>query len=672
MRKRQSALVRSFEISCGVVLVASCAGGDGVTWEAVQRRAPSETVSQPLTGAPTASALQAVVHIGGCTGTVIGPRHVLTARHCVRPNPDGISDLSPGVIDAVDMHAPGVASNDFSVGRRLGLWARTYAHPNLDVAIVLADRDLGVEPMHVVEVPMSSWFGRKVFAVGFGGGTPSDNSVGGSRGGWMTLDAYSSSPGFALSTEQYRYGSADPVAICGGDSGGPDLVWIAGRWQVAGVHSTGNCTPNGSNSTSVMADRFYDWVRSIVPRPGHVGHLASRCHLTKCSSPNARALSRDSVNGTRDDWVVTTSTGTQVFRYASPQGAPGPAPPQWSAIWTSPNNADWTTGNVETELADMNGDQRADLIALTHSSLKIYPSNGAGFDLNNPIATFPTFQIGVESVYVGDFNFDGWPDLLRHTWAGIEYIEHVPNSSTFRTGIGIANPAPDPGSDGWNGYGDTRTAITLGDFDGNGSTDFIVQDNFGARLWFGTVGSSNDPAGPFTTQGLMPAGFRRGEAHLVTANLVQDANSPGVDLIVSGTSGTTIWAASARNGSFETIGWSRANLVANQTAFYVGDANGDGNDDVLIVNSSGSYLYRGTGQWNNPFVENVWTRLDLPLQTTRYAFGRFDANAAEDLWITRPEASYGYLGRSDGTGFNGGAWTQDDLELMTFELRQGL
>lgn len=201
-----------------VVVAASC--GDGA------RDAPSgDAVATAITnGATTTGDLGVVALVRGdtlvCTGTLVAPRVVLTAAHCV---PDG---APPDVVFGATL-----------AGTRVGVVAAK-RHPTFDAAtfaddvamLLLADR----APSGATTWPLATAapdVGLALRIVGFGRTASGDTSPAAKRVGTTRVAS--------VGARDFTF-APSPSQTCEGDSGGPAFATAGGGEAIVGVTSSGD------------------------------------------------------------------------------------------------------------------------------------------------------------------------------------------------------------------------------------------------------------------------------------------------------------------------------------------------------------------------------------------------------------------------------------------------
>ena len=202
--------------------------------------------------APEMTSVGAFVHGGDwfCTGTVVAPRVVLTAAHC-------LSDIaSPS--DAEFFLGPD--ANDLGNGRIIAI-SELHVHPdyaqtdNADIAVAVLAEDAGVAAIRVNVDPLGDdLVGTPVTFVGYG--FEVQDVKGGQK---RKVDiAISSVSDFFIDYETAGKNT------CQGDSGGPALLYDNGgtAWLL-GVTSYGDaeCAVDGHNT---RADVFKDFVGAFL------------------------------------------------------------------------------------------------------------------------------------------------------------------------------------------------------------------------------------------------------------------------------------------------------------------------------------------------------------------------------------------------------------------------
>jgi hypothetical protein len=172
---------------------------------------------------------------GSCTGTVIAPRAILTAAHCLQPPAASVQVfLGTGPQQVASSFAPHPS------------W-RESAPPQFDVGVVLMPADIGRAPKPLL-LSRDARAGETAVISGWG----KDSGAGVTstlRAGAATIVSVSA---LTLQTTSTTTASS----VCQGDSGGPIFVQEGDTWAIAGVIS--------ANSTLACAfgDNFYAAVRA--------------------------------------------------------------------------------------------------------------------------------------------------------------------------------------------------------------------------------------------------------------------------------------------------------------------------------------------------------------------------------------------------------------------------
>ena len=147
-----------------------------------------------------------------------------------------------------------------------------------------------------------------------------------------------------------------------------------------------------------------------------------------------------------------------------------------------------------------------------------------------------------------------------------------------------------------------------------------------------------------------------------------DFNGDGeADLMIVTSSGSYEYLAIG-NGQFKSDVNVRNDLPLGKVQYTPGDFNGDGKTDLMIVTASGSYEYLATG--NGQFQSNVNVRTDLPLGAVQYTAGDFNGDGKTDLMIVTASGSYEYLAIGNGQ-FQSDVNVRTDLPLGAVQYTPG-
>ena len=236
---------------------------------------------------------------------------------------------------------------------------------------------------------------------------------------------------------------------------------------------------------------------------------------------------------------------------------------------------------------DFNGDSKSDILLNT--------SNGQFVDwtMNGPQITAAqvltsggtpvTLPTSWNTAAIGDFNGDGKADILLQNTNGT-FVDWQMNGSQIGSAqmlTSAGNPVMLPSS--WNVAG-------TGDFNGDGKADILLQNTNGTFVDWQMNGSQIASAQMLTSMGnpvTLPSSW--------SVAGVGDFNGDGQDdILVHNTGGAFVdWTM---NGSQITAAQgltyqgNTVNLDASWSVVGVGDLNGDGRDDILLRNTSGTFV----------------------------------------------------------------------------------
>lgn len=320
----------------------------------------------------------------------------------------------------------------------------------------------------------------------------------------------------------------------------------------------------------------------------------------------ARIVTGDFNGDGKTDFILHDSHYGALF---TATGNPGnPFTITW--LWTpSLNSGGWTDPGAVIVAGDFNGDGKTDFIIHNSTSGAMFTATG---NVATPFAVTPMWQPGVAwgnwgdpgaEIIPGNFMGSGRTDFIIHDakYAAL-YIATGKASAPF-THTQLWNPSTN--AYGWaDGLMET---ITTGDFNGDGRMDFIVQDGQKGALYTAT----GNAAQPFTVTWLWAPGVQLGGwgdagAKIVVGDFNGDGKSDfiiydaqyaavfyGTGNPVAPFIGNQLW-----NPSYNPDGWATSGPVS----VIAGDFNGDGKTDFIVTSSTRGALYTATGNASTPFA----------------------------------------------------------------------
>jgi hypothetical protein len=304
---------------------------------------------------------------------------------------------------------------------------------------------------------------------------------------------------------------------------------------------------------------------------------------------------------------------------------------------------------------DFDGDGKSDFLFVRSAMIYSFFSNGDGTFIAKTFAGPVDFTAAAFTNYAafsGDFNGDGKTDFAMVRSSTV-YVLLSNGDGTFTTKTYMLP----------NGMDLTATVNAnywsfAGDFNGDGRIDLaFLRSNFIIVLL-----SNGD--GTFTTQNIpVPNGWDFGVPSNNFALLQGDFNGDGKSDIAMARSSTVYVLLSKGEGSFTgnpyTLPWDLGADVGSNWWTPVGDFNGDGKTDLAFLRSANTIvlLSKGDGTFTAQSTANPngWD-FGVPSNNFALRLGDFNGDGKADFVMLRSATAYGMLSNGDGT-FSGKAYT---------------
>ena len=257
--------------------------------------APSRQLEQRIVGGvPSTEAMDAVVYVftqasnggGACTGAIVAPRLLLTARHCISPFTEGtftctldgnISDTDPqvpagagtiGLPYSPERIEVRVGVNPFdkepdAVGERVFSVATDTICRN-DIALVLLDRELDVEPLPM-RLTTPTLPGEEVTVLGYG--QDDIDFIGRVERSGVPILAVGRSDLYPEGRNAYPRTFSVGPAGCPGDSGGPALSEAGAALGVFSI-IVGNCMSSNVRNFYTQLAPFRSFIEDAFDTAG--------------------------------------------------------------------------------------------------------------------------------------------------------------------------------------------------------------------------------------------------------------------------------------------------------------------------------------------------------------------------------------------------------------------
>jgi V8-like Glu-specific endopeptidase len=188
--------------------------------------------------------------MGSCTGTIVAPRAVLTAAHCVDNDNNG---QPVGTVRVWLGSGPEIVADSFTFYPGF-----VFNQSGFDVGVVLMAQDLPRTPVPLLTSRQAA-IGETAIIAGYG--RDNDQST-------TTLNAGSTTISNVTASQLQTLYAPPASSVCSGDSGGPIFLAQGGRWTIAGITSATTqaaCNDGINYYQSVRQSNVLAFIKQHIP-----------------------------------------------------------------------------------------------------------------------------------------------------------------------------------------------------------------------------------------------------------------------------------------------------------------------------------------------------------------------------------------------------------------------